>query len=120
MVESDTFTTVESICVMNGPKNTTAATLQTRGSSRSDVLSLATGPSAKVSCAGPSLLVIFHQAFDDPAGREQCFLFLFIELGNGLSQPHPFCIAGDLPHRSTFGGEFNIHLAPVGRVRLSP
>ena len=51
---------------------------------------------AKVHCDCPSLLVIFHQAHDDPAGREQCFLFLFVESGNGLCQPHAFCVAGDL------------------------
>ena len=72
----------------------------------------APAPSAQ---RGPNLR--FHQSPDDLAGCEQGFPFRFVELGDGLRQPRPFCLAGAFPHGDAFIGQHDIYLATVGRMR---
>ncbi len=51
------------------------------------------------------------------ANRVSCSLF--VELGDGLRQPRPLGILGALAHRGAFGGQLDIHLPAVGRMRLA-
>ena len=62
---------------------------------------------------------LFHQTFDDLTGREQGLSVLAVEPGDGLGEPRELRVLAALAHGRAFGGEHDIHLAAVGRMRLA-
>src|SRR5262249_29163841 len=59
------------------------------------------------------------QPLDDLARGEERFLFLPVQLGNGLRQPRMFCLLHAVPHGGTLGSHADVHLAAIGGMRLS-
>ena len=59
----------------------------------------------------------FGKSFEDSAGFEEGLALVLFEPRHALCEPGPFGFAREFLCGSTFGGQADVDLAPVGRVR---